>query len=105
MRRRHDRAGAVPHRAVVPALVSATAVNLGAIAAAVLGRTLMGHQATDHDKWKSWLESIEEDGKNLTPWEEDFISDLRDKFDNYPRVYLSERQADVLERIYAEKTP
>lgn len=58
-----------------------------------------------HDDWRHWLEVVETEGTNLSKWESDFIADLREKFDKYSVVYLSDRQAEILERIYAEKTP
>ena len=41
-----------------------------------------------------------EDTLNLTNWEEDFIESIRDQFDE--RGSLSERQAEILEKIYSE---
>lgn len=35
-----------------------------------------------------------------TPWEKQFVADLQDRFDQYgDRMYLSDRQAEVLDRI------
>lgn len=35
-----------------------------------------------------------------TGWEMDFVSDMRDRFEEYQeRMYLSERQIEILERI------
>lgn len=53
--------------------------------------------------WLAWLEAVETDGVNLTAWETDFIESLREQVDRGRT--LSERQAEILERIYAEKTP
>lgn len=49
-----------------------------------------------------YLEVVETDGRNLSTWEEDFITSIREQLDQGRR--LSERQAEILERIYAEKT-
>lgn len=48
------------------------------------------------------LETIERMGVNLTPWEEDFIESLRAHLNAGKK--LSERQVDILERIYAKRT-
>ena len=49
------------------------------------------------------LEDIERNGVNLTTWEEDFIESIRAQVDaGRP---LSERQVEILESIYAKRTP
>jgi len=45
------------------------------------------------------VEHIDDFGKRLTEWEIGFISKL---IDNPPRVY-SEKQIEIIERIYNEK--
>lgn len=45
----------------------------------------------------------EEAHKPLTDWERSFMESITDQWDRTGR--LSERQAEILERIYAEKTP
>lgn len=56
----------------------------------------------EREVYKSWCETIlTEASDNLTDWERKFVDDLADKLDRYN---LSQRQADVLERIYADKT-
>lgn len=55
-------------------------------------------------EWVDWLTTIETEGVNLTKWEEDFCLSIRERFDE-GRFNLTERQAETLERIYAEKTP
>lgn len=52
---------------------------------------------------RQWIESIQESGRGLTKWEEDFIESLADQFEE--RGSISERQEEILERIYGEKTP
>ena len=59
---------------------------------------------TSDERYSKWLDLIETEGLNLTPWEEDFIESIRNRFDRGWRT-LSDKQADILERIYAEKTP
>lgn len=52
---------------------------------------------------KYWLETIlSEASDSLNEWETDFIESIRLKL-LYDRE-LSDRQAQILERIYAEKT-
>ena len=52
---------------------------------------------------ESWLDEVEQDGVNLTPWEESFIEDLRAWLDR--RRPLTELQIDTLERIRSQRTP
>lgn len=57
----------------------------------------------DRDEQLRMLETIEREGVNLTEWEETFIPSLRRQIDaGRP---LTEKQAEQLERIYAERTP
>lgn len=58
----------------------------------------------EQSKWWGWVETIETEGANLTKWEEDFVQSIRERFDQ-GRFHLTDRQAEILERIYAEKTP
>lgn len=53
--------------------------------------------------YKDWHMAIEmEAADELSEWEMNFINDIGMKLDNgWP---LTKRQAEVLERIYAEKT-
>lgn len=55
---------------------------------------------TDHDHW---LEEIRANGLNLSTWEEDFVESLTTQREAGRK--LSEKQAEILERIYTEKTP
>jgi hypothetical protein len=48
------------------------------------------------------LESLETPRGELNSWELDFVGSLREQFET--RRSLSERQFEVLERIYTEKT-
>lgn len=49
-----------------------------------------------------FLEELANPTKPLTVWESGFIESLQDQFDR--RGTLSDRQFEILERIYAEKT-
>jgi hypothetical protein len=42
-------------------------------------------------------------GKDLTPWEENFLKSVLSQLENNTK--LSQKQVEVLERIYANKTP
>ena len=50
-----------------------------------------------------WIKAVNEDGVNLSKWEESFMASITDQWDR--SGYLSERQVEILERIYAERTP
>ena len=48
------------------------------------------------------LQTLESPSKELTKWEENFLESITEQFQK--RQSLSERQYEILERIYAEKT-
>ena len=50
-----------------------------------------------------WIESIENWATDLTEWEDKFVSSLKEQL--LKRGSLSIKQAEILERIYADKTP
>lgn len=53
--------------------------------------------------YAEWIDAcLNESKKRLTKWEEDFLESVSDQLDRTGS--LSERQAEILERIYAEKT-
>lgn len=52
---------------------------------------------------KSWIERVNEEGRGLTKWETTFMIDITDQFDR--RGSLSDKQEEILERIYTEKAP
>lgn len=47
-------------------------------------------------------ELLENPDKELTEWEQGFIDSTKEQWSN--RWWLSERQFEILDRIYAEKT-
>lgn len=51
---------------------------------------------------KAWLDKVNTEGHDLSPWESGFMESITAQFDE--RGSLSDRQEDILERIYAEKT-
>ena len=54
------------------------------------------------DAIERMLVSCEENSHGLTKWEANFIDSLRTQFEE--RGALSERQVEILDRIYVEKT-
>ena len=50
-----------------------------------------------------WLDRIENEASGLTAWESSFVVSLADQMDQGRN--LSERQVEILERIYVEKVP
>ena len=57
---------------------------------------------TEKLKISEWLELVNTEGRNLTAWELSFMESITDQFERWET--LSERQIEILERIYAEKT-
>lgn len=54
------------------------------------------------EDWEHWVDIIQCKGRGLTKWEEDFIESLAEQIQ--VRASISEKQEEILERIYAEKT-
>lgn len=52
--------------------------------------------------YESWISTLNESEDELTKWEEDFCDSLTERLER--KVNLTERQAEILERIYTEKT-
>ncbi len=55
------------------------------------------------DAWREVIEDIEQRGKGLTPWELGFCESISDQLTQGRP--LTERQAEILDRIAAEKCP
>ena len=55
-----------------------------------------------HDLILHMLTSLESPSRELTKWEEDFIASLSEQLQR--RGDLSDRQIEILDRIYTEKT-
>lgn len=51
---------------------------------------------------QSWCDAIEENQRKLTKWELDFAISVTEQLTT--KGWLSDRQIEILERIYAEKT-
>jgi hypothetical protein len=52
---------------------------------------------------EDWLSKVNDEGVNLTKWEEDFIESLSDQW--AMRKNISDKQEEILERIYTNKVP
>ncbi len=50
-----------------------------------------------------WIDLVLTEGRNLTKWEISFIESIADQW--MRKKFLTQAQFEVLERIYAEKTP
>jgi hypothetical protein len=55
------------------------------------------------DEWREAVEDIEQRGHGLTPWENSFIESISDQLTQGRP--LTERQAEVLDKIRDEKCP
>lgn len=51
---------------------------------------------------EEWITHVNEHGLNLTKWEEDFMDSITEQFTNWNKI--SDKQEEILERIYTEKT-
>ncbi len=51
----------------------------------------------------NWIITVNDEGKNLSKWELDFMESITEQFVAYNRI--SDKQEEILERIYSEKTP
>ena len=54
-----------------------------------------------HEIIEDWIIRVIGEGLNLSQWEKDFVDSIQDQFDR--SGHLSEKQIDILERIYTEK--
>lgn len=51
---------------------------------------------------QSWLDALDNPRHELTKWEEEFLDNTAEQFAVSSRI--SDRQEEILERIYSEKT-
>jgi hypothetical protein len=51
---------------------------------------------------RHWIETVNTEARGLTKWEEDFMASVTEQFQE--RGWISDRQEEIVERIYAEKT-
>jgi uncharacterized membrane-anchored protein len=52
---------------------------------------------------EQWIATVNDEGRKLTDWEIQFMYSITEQFDN--SASLSEKQEEILERIYTEKVP
>jgi len=52
---------------------------------------------------KNWIDTINEEAINLSKWEQDFMESVTEQFERKGSV--SDKQEEIIERIYADKTP
>lgn len=50
-----------------------------------------------------WIITINDEGRNLSKWELDFMESVTQQFER--RGSVSDKQEETIERIYADKTP
>jgi hypothetical protein len=50
-----------------------------------------------------WITTINDEGRNLSKWEADFMESVTEQFEE--RGSVSDKQQEIIERIYADKTP
>jgi hypothetical protein len=52
---------------------------------------------------QKWIATIKQHGRGLTDWEKYFVGEIEKQLSRSGR--LSERQHQILEKLYADKTP
>ena len=55
------------------------------------------------EQLQRFVEDIQEHGVNVSKWESDFVESLAEQLEQ--RRNLSDRQVEILDRIYSERTP
>ena len=60
-------------------------------------------KAPDEKTLRHWIDTCRDMGRDLTEWEEEFLSNVDGQLSQ--NGGLSPRQIEIIERIYAEKTP
>ena len=56
----------------------------------------------EEQRLQGWLDALQEPYKPLTKWEQGFVDSLQEQL--FSQGWLSDRQKEVLERLYAQKT-
>lgn len=51
---------------------------------------------------QSWIELVNTEGRGLSKWEQDFMDSITEQFEE--RGAISDRQEEILERIYSNRT-
>lgn len=57
----------------------------------------------EQDKFAAWIEMINDEGRGLSPWETSFMESVTEQWER--SKFLTDRQQEIIERIYSEKTP
>lgn len=52
---------------------------------------------------EDWINTVQLSGRDLSKWEQDFMESIQDQFER--KKWISDKQEEILERIYSEKTP
>lgn len=65
---------------------------------------ITGSRFSDKDIEKMFCAIIASRGR-LTEWERDFVSSLQAQFKDNPNFTFSQKQLEILEWVYTEKTP
>lgn len=62
--------------------------------------------STNYQMYKTWVDIIQTDGVNMTKWETDFVESINEQLEKnkHREIPLSEKQVEILERIYADRT-
>lgn len=55
------------------------------------------------EQLQRFVDEIRENGTNVSKWEADYVDSVADQLERTGR--LSDRQVEILDRIYAERTP
>lgn len=51
---------------------------------------------------EDWINRVNEEGVNLTKWELSFMESVTEQFEKWRTI--SDKQEEILERIYAQRT-
>lgn len=57
----------------------------------------------DPEVIEHWITTVQEEGRGLSKWEQDFMESIQERFET--SRFITDRQEEILERIYSEKTP
>lgn len=57
----------------------------------------------DPEVIESWINLVQEEGRDLSKWEQDFMESIQERFER--TKFITDKQEEILERIYSEKTP
>lgn len=55
------------------------------------------------DVIEDWINRVQTEGRNLSKWEENFMESIQERFER--TRFITDRQEEILERIYTETVP